>query len=137
MNYALKIQICIAMLGIAEAWLEVIVIALKNPSLDNYAILNKKEHERSAWYWAAMVFLFIVVSDTWQQAIFLAPALLFNRRLFFEYSLKLFRPGKRIRDIEGDQYWDIHSRRIFGPHGGWWELLVCVTVIVFLNKFFI
>jgi hypothetical protein len=138
MNYALKIQIAIAILCIAEAWLEEIVILLKNPALINYASLNKKEHKRSAAFWFAQVALFIALS--WGQVHYwyiLIAALTLNRRLFFEYALKTLRPGKRIRDIEGDQFWDRISRGVFGKTGGYWELAVLVAGIVLLNKFFL
>lgn len=138
MNYALKIQIAIAILGIAEAWLEEVVILLKNPALVNYAKLNKKEHQRSGAFWFAQVILFIAIS--WGQVHYwylLIVALVFNRRLFFEHSLKLFRSGKHIRDIEGDQFWDRLSQRVFGKSGGYWELALLIACIVSLNKFFL
>jgi hypothetical protein len=138
MNYALKIQIAIAILCIAEAWLEEVVILLKNPALLNYRKLNKKEHQRSGAFWFAQVLLFIALS--WGNVHYwyvLIIALIANRRIFFEYSLKLFRSGKRIRDIEGDQFWDRISQRVFGKSGGYWELAVLVTGIILLNKFFL
>lgn len=138
MSYALKIQIAISLLGIVEAWLEKIVILLKNPSLMNYAKLNKKEHELSGLYWFAQVMLYVAIS--WGEVHYwylLIIVLVFNRRVFFEYSLKLFRSGKRFSDIEGDQFWDRLSRGVFGKTGGYWELAVLIAGIVSLNKFFL
>lgn len=137
MNYALKIQLGFALLGIAEAWLEVVVIALKNPSLLNYNTLNRREHQRSAVYWLAMVAVFISVAPTWQTDIYLVPALIFNRRVFFEYALKIFRPGKRMQNIEGNMFWDNLSRSLLGKRGGYYELAICIAVIIALNKLFL
>lgn len=135
MTYVLKIQIAIAILCIAEAWLEVVVIALKNPSLINYAKLNKQEHRRSAGFWVAQVVLFISLSNSWEQALLLTPALILNRRVWFEYALKILRPGKRLKDIEGDQFFDKLSRRLFGARGGYFELSTCILVIIAINKY--
>ncbi len=138
MNYALKIQIAIAILCIAEAWLEEIVILLKNPGLINYSSLNKKEHQRSAAYWFVQVCFFIVLSwgnvHYWYILIITLTA---TRRVFFEYALKLFRPGKQLRDIEGNQFWDRISQRVFGKSGGYWELAALIIGIVLLNNFFL
>jgi hypothetical protein len=135
---ALSAQLGIIILCLAEAWLEDIVIKLKNPALTNYPALNKKEHARSAVYYLALVaFLVILTWESVDHHIWLVIAMMCLRRIFFTYGLKLIRPNKRIRDIEGDQYTDTLSRKIFGKKGGYWELLVLLAGVAAVNKFWL
>lgn len=122
-----RLQIAIVILCIAEAWLEEIIIRLKNPALENYPLLNKKEHHRSAIYYGALVFLLVFVAADYGKWYILVPLMLAERRIFFEYALKFFR-GRGIRFIEGDQYWDRTARKIFGYKGGVVELLVLLAL---------
>lgn len=138
MTAALSAQIGTIILCLAEAWLEDIVIQLKNPGLVNYSILNKKEHQRSAVYYFALVAFLVII--TWEQVdhhIWLVISMMCLRRIFFTYGLKLIRPNKRIKDIEGDQYTDRIVRNIFGKKGGYWELLVLIAGVVLINKFWL
>lgn len=138
MTAALSAQLGIIILCLAEAWLEDIVIKLKNPALVNYPMLNRKEHQRSAVYYFALVAFLTII--TWEQVdhhIWLVISMMCLRRVFFTYGLKLIRPNKRIKDIEGDQYTDRIVRNIFGKKGGYWELLVLITSIILINKFFL
>lgn len=138
MTAALSAQLGIIILCLAEAWLEDIVIKLKNPALVNYPMLNRKEHQRSAVYYFALVAFLTII--TWEQVdhhIWLVISMLCLRRVFFTYGLKLIRPNKRIKDIEGDQYTDRIVRNIFGKKGGYWELLVLIAGVVLINKFWL
>jgi hypothetical protein len=129
-----RLQIAVLVLCVAEAWLEELVIRLKNPTLQNYPALNRKEHRRSAIYYGAQVGMLILVSAEYDKWYYLVMLLLLQRRIFFEYALKLFR-GKGLRFIEGDQPWDKISRNIFGYKGGVKELLVLIALVVAANLF--
>lgn len=138
MTNTIYIQIAVIVLCIAEAWLEDIVIKLKNPALENYPILNKKEHARSAVYYFALVLCLTVL--TWEAVdhhIWLVISLLTLRRIFFTFGLKLIRPNKRLRDIEGDSYTDNIVRKIFGKRGGYLELAALLAGVILINKFFL
>lgn len=135
---ALADQLAIVLLCIAEAYLEDVVIKLKNPAMVNYPLLNKQEHKRSAVYYFALVGCLTVI--TWEAVdhhIWLVISMMCLRRIFFTYGLKLIRPNKRIKAIEGDQFTDRFSRRIFGKNGGWWELLALVASVVMINILFL
>lgn len=113
---------------IVEAWLEAIVIALKNDTISNYAELNKKEHFRSAVY-AALVTAVIWIPtfltyNCWQ----LLPAVLVNRRIFFDYLLILFRKRPNPSLYEGNDWWVQRFKAIFGPKGRDRELVVELAI---------
>lgn len=107
-----------------EAWLEVIIIKLKNPSLINYQKLNKQEHNRSFILAAFLIIGVCFISNL----LFLIPSAILSRRLFFDYPLKLMR-GRKIKNIEGTGVIDSSLRKILGPKGGWYEL----GIVVFLK----
>lgn len=116
-----------------EAKLETYVIAMKNPALPNYTALNRLEHRWSGIYYAGICVLALGVSVlalglTWK-VIPAALSLLVNRRIFFEYSLKIMRKRK-IRDIEGDQPLDTAVRKILGSKGGYVELVLLVATLI-------
>lgn len=129
-----RLQIAIVILCIAEAWLEEVVIRLKNPASGDYTKNNRDEHRRSAVYYGAVVCLMIFIAADYTHWYILVPLMLVERRIFFEYSLKLFR-GRGIRFIEGDQYWDKFSRNIFGYKGGVKELLCLIAIVIATNIF--
>jgi hypothetical protein len=116
-----------------EAKLETFVIAMKNPNLPNYKALNRLEHRWSAIYYAGICVLALGISAlvlglTWK----ILPAafsLLVNRRIFFEYSLKLFR-RRSIKAIEGDQPLDKAIRKLLGVNGGYLELGLLFTALI-------
>lgn len=138
MNFTLADQIAVAVLSVAEASLEDIVIRLKNAALINYPALNKQEHRRSAVYYFALIACLLVL--TWEQVdhhIWLVVAFMFVRRIFFTYGLKLIRPRKKLKAIEGDQYTDRIMRNIFGRNGGYIELLVMIAALAAINIFFL
>lgn len=136
------INLFFIVINITEAKLETYVIAMKNPALPNYAALNRLEHRWSGIYYAGICVLALGVSAlalglTWK-ALPAAISLLINRRIFFEYSLKLFRK-RPIKAIEGDQPLDTAIRKILGTNGGYLELgllfvaLVSSYFIIFKN----
>lgn len=130
-------QIAIVLLCAAEAWLEAVVIKLKNPYVQYYPKLNKQEHQRSAVYYFALVGCITVL--TWEQIdhhIWLVVAAMFWRRLAFTYGLKLLR-NRPIGLIEGNQYTDKIMRNIFGKNGGYWELLVMIGCLITINLLFL
>jgi hypothetical protein len=130
------IHILFVIVNIFEARLESIIILLKDPKAPNYVELNRKEHFWSAAYYASIVALvtgisILYIGFTWK-VIPTVASLLISRRIFFEYGLKLFRKGKKIRDIEGDQAIDQLMRSIFGSRGGYKELFLMVILQVIL-----
>jgi hypothetical protein len=136
-HIAVADQAAIIILCGAEAWLEAAVIKLKSPLIQNYAILNKQEHQRSAVYYFALVGCITVL--TWEQIdhhIWLVISAMFWRRLVFTYGLKFLR-RKRIGAIEGDQYTDRIMRSVFGKNGGYWELLIMIAALVAINVLFL
>jgi hypothetical protein len=121
-----------------EAKLETYVIAMKNPGLPNYPTLNRLEHRWSAIYYAGICVLALGVSVlamgfNWK-VLPAAFSLLINRRIFFEYALKLFRK-KKIYKIEGDQPLDTAARKILGVNGGYVELILLFAML--LGTYFI
>jgi hypothetical protein len=130
-------QIAIVLLCAAEAWLEAVVIKLKNPLIQNYNTLNKQEHQRSAVYYFVLVACITVL--TWEQIdhhIWLVIAAMFWRRVVFTYGLKILRQ-RPIRAIEGNQYTDKIMRSLFGKNGGYWELLVMLACLITINLLFL
>lgn len=130
---ALAYQLAVVILCAAEAWLEDIVIQLKNAGLANYPALNTKEHRRSAVYYFALIACLTVI--TWEQVghhIWLVIAFMFIRRIVFTYGLKVLR-AHRIFAIEGDQYTDRIMRKVFGKNGGYIELLVLLGALITIN----
>lgn len=132
MDYPVRLQLAVAFLCIIEAILEKYVIAMKNPYLYNYAELNRKEHQWSGLYWFAVVIFYGVISWDFRDFEILLPIMVCERRVFFEYTLKLVR-NKPLKAIEGDQFWDDLSRRVFGKNGGWLELMLLMGTIIGLN----
>lgn len=130
---ALAYQIAVIILCAAEAWLEAVVIQLKNAGLSNYAALNKKEHQRSAGYYFALIGCLTVLSwETVDHHIWLVIAFMIIRRIVFTYGLKVLR-HRPLHAIEGDQYTDRMIRRVFGKNGGYIELLVLVAALITIN----
>lgn len=134
------IHLLFVVINVIEAKLESYVIALKNPALPNYAELNRREHQWSAVYYGAIVLAVSVVAYklvglSWT-VIPVMFSLLINRRIFFDYALKLFRK-KPIKAIEGDQPLDVTVRKVLGANGGYMELLLLVallTALLFIFK---
>lgn len=127
------IHLFFVVLNTIEAKLETYVIAMKNPALPNYAALNRSEHRWSGIYYAGICVLALGVSAlalglTWK-VIPAAISLLVNRRIFFEYALKLFRKRK-IYKIEGDQPIDTAARKILGANGGYVELILLFATLI-------
>lgn len=114
-------------LYIVEALLEKVVISMKNPQAIDYNRLNKEEHQLSGVYWMALVLALVVITaDQMRLWYYLVPALIIERRIFFEYTLKIVR-NKRTRDIEGDQFWDKIMRGILGARGGHIEFILLIA----------
>ena len=127
------IHLFFIVLNIIEAKLETYVIAMKNPALPNYAALNRLEHRWSGIYYAGICVLVLGVSTlalgiTWK-VLPAALSLLINRRIFFEFSLKLFRK-RPIKTIEGDQPLDTAIRKVLGANGGYLELVLLFVALI-------
>lgn len=101
---------------LAEAWLEAVVIALKDPRLAEGS-LNDQEHARSLVYSiiAAAPYGAIALSMGF---IWLLGAFLVNRRLIFDNALKGFRrPRRPLGVYERKKGIDAFLARIFGQRG--------------------
>jgi hypothetical protein len=129
------VLITYSIVNVIEARLERTVIALKNPSLTNYSQLNRDEHTWSGYYYGGVCMIgclvaYLLFGFNWKivSVVFL---LLINRRIFFEFTLKLFR-SRKLRDIEGDQPLDIFVRGVLGKYGGLKELFLLVTLSIAL-----
>jgi len=115
---------------ILEAWLEQVVIDLKNPSLTNYHELNRKEHLRSAIYATYVALLIWTVPLSLWHCWPLLPAIVLNRRIFFDYALILFRQRPNPALYEGDDWWVHRFKAIFGPKGRNKELAVTLVITI-------
>lgn len=116
------------LINLAEAWLEKIVIDLKDPRLKNYRELNDMEHFRSLILAVliACPFIFIAVAEG---LYFLLPGIIINRRLLFDHPLKAIR-DKPIWAIEGRGVFDSFFASIYGKRGGWYELITEAVITV-------
>lgn len=116
-----------------EAKLETYVIAMKNPALPNYAALNRLEHRWSGIYYAGICMLALGVSALAMgltcKIIPAAFSLMVNRRIFFDYSLKIMRK-RPIKAIEGDQPLDTVIRKFLGANGGYLELVLLFASLI-------
>lgn len=115
------ILLVLSVVHLLEAWLEEVVIELKNPHIPEYSVLNKREHFRSAvlagsWLFAASAAAYHL------QEYWIMPALFVNRRIFFDYPLIIFRDRPRHR-YEGDDWWTRNFfKRVFSTNGRLIEL---------------
>jgi hypothetical protein len=122
------ILILYSLVHICEAWLEEAVIALKNYTDYNYQQLNRKEHSRSAWF-ALLLFVCFALFLVYRDGYWLLPAMIVNRRVFFDYGLILFR--NRPRNLyEGNDWWVKRFVWVFGKKGRRIELLLELLVTV-------
>src|SRR3954471_4662823 len=135
MNTLYLVLLTYSIVNVIEARLERTVIALKNPSLTNYTWLNRDEHRWSGFYYGGVCMIgsliaYLLFGINWKlvSVVFLQ---LINRRIFFEFTLKLFR-NRKLRDIEGDQPLDIFIRGVLGKQGGLKELFLLVTLSIAL-----
>lgn len=133
----LYIQLSYCIICILEAWLEQVIIWLKNTKLANYMRYDKVEHRRSAMFMLSIATAFSLMPHLYEgrnifNSVYLFISLLFIRRLFFDYSLKIFR-GKRLFTIEGNGLVDRTLKGIFGVKGGWIEVMFCIGFILLFN----
>lgn len=118
--------LAICILFYIEAWLEEVVIKLKDSSLPNYAELNKEEHKRSLVFSSFLVVCCVALLIVYQQYYLIVPALI-SRRIFFDYSLIVLRD--RPRDLyEGNGGVDAIFSNIFGKNGRKKELITEIAV---------
>jgi hypothetical protein len=104
-----------------EAWLEEIVILMKDGTLPGYQVLNHLEHSRSLVLSAAFALPYAVIAvalGLW----WMLPTFVINRRLVYDPWLKIRRRRKLSR-YEGDGPVDGFFSRILGPNGARWEIL--------------
>lgn len=115
------ILLLLTVIHLVEAWLEDVVIELKNPHIPEYSVLNRREHFRSAVL--AGLWLFSAMASAYQvHTLWLMPALIVNRRIFFDYALIIFRDRPRHK-YEGNDWWTVNFfKRIFTTHGRLIEL---------------
>lgn len=118
--------------NLCEAWLEEIVIDLKNTQLPFYNPLNRKEHSRSLILAVLIMAPYMAVALYLKQY-WLIPAILFNRRIFFDFPLALFR-GRPAALYEGNDTTGRILAGIFGKRGRIREL--ALTLVITLGSLF-
>jgi hypothetical protein len=123
----IQVLIILSVVHLLEAWLEEVVIDLKNPNLSIYNKLNHEEHFRSGILAAGWLTIAIYAScfnsDFW-----IIPGLMVNRRVFFDYGLIIFRdrPGNKY---EGNDWWVMNIFiPIFGRLGRIRELFLTLLI---------
>lgn len=120
----------ISLLFLVEAWLEVVVIELKNGATPNYARLNRQEHFRSGVFAAILILSASVTAYYWELQPWSLPAIAVSRRNWFDYPLILWRD--RPRNLyEGNDWWAKKLTPIFGRKGRIRELAVTVAITLF------
>lgn len=120
----------ISLLFLAEAWLEDVVIELKNGATPNYARLNRQEHFRSSVFAAILILSASVTAFFWEVDPWTLLAIPVSRRIWFDYSLIIFRD--RPRNLyEGDDWWGKRLAAVFGRKGRIRELAVTVAITLF------
>ena len=121
------IWIILSVMHLLECWHEVAVIALKNPYHKDYDLRDKREHFRSAvlsGYWLAIAcFICVHHYDGW----WLVPALVVNRRIFFDYALMIWMDWS-YKYYHGNAWWDQKLAGIFGIDGRVRELAVTLVI---------
>lgn len=121
--------ICVAFF--LEAWVEKLVIEMKNVYVDQYATINHREH-----FWSAVLAGWLMIGAAipaiWIEG---APLMLLgiavSRRIFFDIPLALFR--KRPAAVyEGNDWWVRNVfRPVFGSRGRLKELAVEIAIVAF------
>lgn len=126
------IHILFAIVNIIEAKLESIIIRMKNPAVWDYERLDALEHRWSAAYYVAIIspvigILISVYGFSWQIVLF-TISLLLNRRLTFDYPLKIFR-RRPLKAIEGTYTIDKLMRGLLGRNGGYVEAFLILGLL--------
>ncbi len=122
--------IFLTVIHILESWLEDVVIELKNPHIPEYAVVNRREHFRSAVLAAAWLTAALYAA-LFNEQYWIVAALIVNRRLFFDYPLILFRDRPRNK-YEGNDWWTVHVfRPVFGTNGRLKELAAELGITIF------
>lgn len=119
-----------------EAKLEQYIIAGKR--IDISGRIDALEHAWSAVYsiavGASLMGMYVLGSGNYDGLLFLVifPVL---RRLFFNFPLKVFRglADHPLHIIDGNGPVDRLSRGLFGAHGGYKEIVVCMALISAFN----
>lgn len=121
--------ILLCLIFIVEAYLEKIVIDLKNGGLSNYIKLNKQEHFRSAIYSALVILSFCLFFYNLKFYFLIVNAVL-ARRIFFDYVLILVRNRPQKALYEGDDMFKKIFSTIFGKKGRNIELIVSLAIFI-------
>lgn len=125
--HGIVIWVWLSVIHLVEAKLEGYVIALKNPYIPKYTSWNHKEHFWSAVL-AATWFSFAASGAAYFHCYWLIPALLVNRRIFFDYGLILFEEWDR-KSYTGNDWWKTKFfMPVFGKNGRQKELVLTVLI---------
>lgn len=124
------VLLSISILFFLEQWLEIKVIALKDPGLKNYPSLNKGEHFRSAIFAGYIISLACLVEIVFFQNYWMIPAIVINRRIFFDYIL-IISMDWDWRRYSGTDWWNNFLKSIFGEEGRFKELIVELAITIF------
>jgi hypothetical protein len=113
-----------------EARLECFVIGMKNPYISDYSYMNHKEHLWSAVLAGAWLCPNILAA-LYFHSFWLIPAMLINRRIFFDYSLTLLLKWDTKRYTGNDWWKEKFFVPVFGKNGRQIELAVEIVVTIF------
>lgn len=125
---AILVLMLYSVLNVWEAVLEKTIIELKNPYLSNYKQLNKREHSESLIY-SSILFVIILLFILHLDAYWLIGAIVVNRRLCFDFTLKDLR-DRPLFTYEGDSKIDMFLKRVFGEKGAWKEFIIITLITV-------
>lgn len=119
----------LSIIHLCEAKLETFVIGLKNPYMPKYSYLNRKEHLWSAVLagaWLACA----ILATLYFKCYWIIPALILNRRIFFDYGLIVFEDWDR-EEYGGNDWWvQKVFIPIFGINGRKKELIIELLIVI-------
>lgn len=130
----IKLQICLIILCIVEAWLESYIIKLKDGKLKEYEFLNKREHQVSALYYMLLLGSFVAINTSYWPILLSGP---FIRRVIFSPALNLI-------GIDGDRrpiFYVSNSgiegklKKLFGEFTGFVIFIISLLIILVVNFF--
>lgn len=117
----------LSILFYTECWLEEVVILLKDDNLKDYTLLNRQEHFRSAVYAGVIIIAACLVVTFYSHDYFLIPAIVVNRRIFFDYMLAVKRKRSLVK-YEGNDVFVKYMKMIFGNDGRKKEVYVTIAI---------
>lgn len=116
------VWVILSLIHIQEARHEVQVIGLKNPYHKDYDIRDAREHRESAILAAMWLFCACLVAVYFQNNWWILPALIVNRRIFFDFMLIILMDWD-FKKYTGRDWWMKRFKYVFGANGRLKELI--------------